>query len=466
MRSGTSLAAALAIVAIATPAGAEPITKSDFNLVYFQGPVTSSSRVIGLAGAFTAIAEWCEGEYANAASPAARPRSSLRAFDYDLCLGFTTPGAFGGNDFENAGRGSTSSRFLDSTTLNLGLQIIYRMFGATVNFDTYTLGVVTGGALPGRTDIGINRFTTSAAVSLLGGQLLLGLGLRTASLDANETVEGTTTRELNRGGVGFQIGAIVAPHSLPFRVGATARGPIVIDDTAGQAGGKILPQSIVVPWEIELGGAIELGARTFNTAWVNPAIEEDVIADRWQARARARLDERNRILAATAPAEREAKREALERAEKDLAKKDDDAMDAEIAALRKWRTGMRHTEKRQTAIVMASLLFTGAVSNAVSVTGFIDQQRIPYGGRVSVSPRIGLEGELIKNWVMVRAGSYLEPSLFADVPYRAHFTGGFDLKLFVFNPFGIFGADPWRIRVAVDVASRYFNTSFSLGKYY
>lgn len=467
MRAGPWLAAAaLAILAFATPAAAEPITKSDYTLEYFQGPVTSSSRVIGLAGAFTAIAEWCEGEYANAASPAARPRSSLRAFDYDLCLGFTTPGAFGGNDFENAGSQSKSSRFLDSTTLNLGLQIIYRMFGATLNFDAYTLGVVTGGPAATRTDIGINRFTTSAAVSLLGGQLLLGAGMRTASLVVDETLGDATAREIDRGGVGFQLGAIAAPHSLPFRVGFTARGPIAIDGTEGQAGGKILPQRIVLPWELEVGGALELGARTFNTAWVDPAIEEDVIRARYRSRIRARLDQRNRILAATPPAERKQKKEALERADKAADDKDDDEMDAEVAALRKWRTGMRHTEKRQTAILMASLLFTGPVANAVSITGFIDQQRIPYGGRLSVSPRIGLEGELIKNWVMVRAGSYLEPSLFADVPYRAHFTGGFDLKLFVFNPFGIFGADPWRIRVAVDVASRYFNTSFSLGKYY
>lgn len=459
-------AAALATVLVASPAAAQPITKSDYTLVYFQGPVTSSSRVIGLGGAFTAIAEWCEGEYANAASPAARPRSSLRAFDYDLCLGFTTPGAFGGNDFENAGTKSTSSRFLDSTTLNLGLQIIYRMFGATLNFDAYTLGVVTKGPPPGRTDVGINRFTTSAAVSLLGGQLLLGLGLRIASLTGTETIQDTTTRQFSQGGAGVQVGAIVAPHALPFRVGATARGPIVIDDTAGVASGKILPERIVLPWEIELGGALELGARTFNTEWVNPAIEEDAVRERYRTRIRARRDARNRILASTPIGELKKKKAELDRVDEPLDDKDEAAMDAEVEALRKWRTAMRHTERRQTAILMASVLFTGAVADGVSLTGFIDQQRIPYGRQVSVSPRLGLEGELIKNWVMVRAGTYLEPSLFEGVPYRAHFTGGFDLKLFVFNPFGIFGADPWRIRVAVDVAPRYFNTSFSLGKYY
>ena len=145
--------------------------------------------------------------------------------------------------------------------------------------------------------------------------------------------------------------------------------------------------------------------------WVNPAIEENVIRARYRKPGHSRPDAKDRA-----------------------------AMEAELKALEERRTAERHRQQRQTAIVMASLLFTGGEPNAVSITGFIDQQRIPYGSRFSVSPRIGVEAEMIKNWLMVRAGSYLEPSLFEDVPYRAHFTGGLDLKLFVFNPFGIFRA--------------------------
>ena len=426
---------ALALSLTASAAHAEPITANDYTLEYFQGPVTSSGRVIGLGGAFTAVAEWCEGEYSNAASPAARPRSSVRAFDFDLCLGFTAPGAFGGSDFENAGRNATSTRFSGSATFNLGLQIIYRMFGATLVFDTFTLHVPSAAR---QTDIGINRVTTSVATSFFSGQLLLGLGLRAATFEANLTDSaGVKTQDFSQGGVGIQVGAIVAPTKFPFRLGVTARGPISVDGLQGVSGGKILPSRLELPWEVEVGGALELGARTFNPVWVNPAIEENVIRARYRKPGRGRPDPQ------------------------DVA-----AMEAELKALDERRTAERHRQKRQTAIVMASLLFTGGVPNAVSITGFIDQQRIPYGSRLSVSPRVGLEAELVKNWLMVRAGSYLEPSLFDDVPYRAHFTGGLDLKLFVFNPFGIFGPDPWRIRLAADGAVRYFNTSFSLGKYY
>ena len=456
---------ALAVSLVASTAHAQQaITDNNYTLEYFQGPVTSSGRVIGLGGAFTAVAEWCEGEYSNAASPAARPRSSLRAFDFDLCLGFTAPGAFGGSDFENAGRNATSTRFSGSATFNLGLQIIYRMFGATLVFDTFTLHVPNAST---QTDIGINRITTSVATSFLSGQLLLGVGLRAATFQANTTdAAGVTTQDFSQGGAGFQVGAIIAPSKFPFRLGVTARGPISIEDVQGKAGGKILPSRVELPWEVEVGGAVELAARTLNPVWVNPAIEENVIRDRYRGLDKARLDEQRRILASTAPDQRKRKRDELEKIEHDAKAKDTEAMDAELVVLAAKQAAERHRQKRQTAILMGSLLVTGGVPNAVSITGFIDQQRVPYGSRTSVSPRIGIEGELVKNWLMVRAGSYLEPSLFDDVPYRVHFTGGLDLKLFVFNPFGIFGPDPWRIRLAADGAARYFNTSFSLGKYY
>ena len=204
------------------------------------------------------------------------------------------------------------------------------------------------------------------------------------------------------------------------------------------AGGKILPSRIALPWEIEVGGALELGTRTLNPVWVNPAIEENVIRARYRKPGHSRPDAKDRA-----------------------------AMEAELKALEERRTAERHRQQRQTAIVMASLLFTGGEPNAVSITGFIDQQRIPYGSRFSVSPRIGVEAEMIKNWLMVRAGSYLEPSLFEDVPYRAHFTGRpGSSSSSCSTPSGSSESDPWRIRLAADGAARYFNTSFSLGKYY
>ena len=89
--------------------------------------MTTASRVIGLAGAYTAIAEWCEGEYSNAAAPAVRAPYSLGKWDYDICLGFTNPGAFSGTDFENKGANfqSLPTRFSNSVTVNAGLEVQY-----------------------------------------------------------------------------------------------------------------------------------------------------------------------------------------------------------------------------------------------------------------------------------------------------------------------------------------------------
>src|SRR5438270_468181 len=74
-------------------ADAPQITSSNFNLDLSQGPVITASRVIGLAGAYVPLAEGCEGEYSNTASPSVRVPYSLGKWDYDICLGFTNPGA-------------------------------------------------------------------------------------------------------------------------------------------------------------------------------------------------------------------------------------------------------------------------------------------------------------------------------------------------------------------------------------
>jgi hypothetical protein len=67
---------------------------------------------------------------------------------------------------------------------------------------------------------------------------------------------------------------------------------------------------------------------------------------------------------------------------------------------------------------------------------------------------------------MVRGGTYLEPARYAASFSREHFTLGLDIRLFKFNPWGLLGDDPWRIRLAADVSARYFNYGLSLGKYH
>jgi hypothetical protein len=82
----------------------------------------------------------------------------------------------------------------------------------------------------------------------------------------------------------------------------------------------------------------------------------------------------------------------------------------------------------------------------------------------SVSPRLGLESEVVPHYLKLRAGSYYEQARAAGVQSRVHGTGGFDLRLFEWDVFGLHRPfDYWQLSVGVDAARSYLNTSFSIG---
>jgi hypothetical protein len=86
------------------------------------------------------------------------------------------------------------------------------------------------------------------------------------------------------------------------------------------------------------------------------------------------------------------------------------------------------------------------------------------GEHTVVTVRAGVESELIPTWLVVRGGSYYEPSRFRDGHARVHGTGGFDVRLLRSTIFGLFPDDTlFRVSGAVDVARDYFGWSLGAG---
>jgi hypothetical protein len=84
--------------------------------------------------------------------------------------------------------------------------------------------------------------------------------------------------------------------------------------------------------------------------------------------------------------------------------------------------------------------------------------------RPLLSPRVGLETEIIPRWLRLRGGSYLELPVTEDGEARLHGTLGADIKLFPFSVFGLIAPfDWWSFSFAADVAENYLNTGFSVG---
>jgi hypothetical protein len=119
-----------------------------------------------------------------------------------------------------------------------------------------------------------------------------------------------------------------------------------------------------------------------------------------------------------------------------------------------------YRDERQLTVAL-ELSMTGAVSNGYGMEAFAARQLQRSGRDISLTPRLGLESELIRGWLRLRAGTYREPSRFEGTTGRWHGTGGAEGRLFKFQLFG--QERRVSLSIAADLASRYKNGGLSLG---
>jgi hypothetical protein len=106
-------------------------------------------------------------------------------------------------------------------------------------------------------------------------------------------------------------------------------------------------------------------------------------------------------------------------------------------------------------LVATDLIVNGPSENAIGIESFLAQEYLRVGESLTLGARLGVESEVISNRLRVRAGSYFEPSRYAEETGRLHATVGADLRVKLgWN---------WRINTAVDVAPGYRNFGLGLG---
>lgn len=86
---------------------------------------------------------------------------------------------------------------------------------------------------------------------------------------------------------------------------------------------------------------------------------------------------------------------------------------------------------------------------------------------MTVSPRLGFETEVWPTRVKLRAGTYIEPTRFAESTLRVHGTFGFDVSVLKWNVFGLWPDDyRWQVSFSLDFARAYGAFSFGIGGWY
>jgi hypothetical protein len=410
------------------PNGA-PIDTSSYTLDLHEGPVIGSTRVVGLSGSVSPVTAGVEGYAINPASVALRTPWSRGWADWALDLSLSGTADITGNDFDNNGDGQFAPEATEFGSGGLGVQL--GAWGIGYRVETAKYLVETNDGLSFFTVASLLRGSLVAGYAFADGQLAIGYGIDVYALelDRSEVETGGVSRDAAVQGLAVQFGAIWAPVALPLRVGLSARFPITDgeatapDNVEPDASGNYPNGRFYVPREIrapvELHAAVQWQwLRPLNVRWLNP---HDATSD---------------------------------------------AARAQLAAAEPASTEPPAVQPRSSQLLLsAALKLTSAVQDGVGVESFFDQTVERSGERFSVSPRAGIEGEPLLDWLVLRAGSYLEPTRFRTGSDRWHATAGCDVHVpIAWSVFGLFADDTtFRVSGAVDAAERYFVWSVSAG---
>jgi hypothetical protein len=479
--------AVTAALAVPATAAAQP-ADNDYTIDLFQGPILAPTRVISMGGAYAGLAEGLAGVVANAAAPAVRHAYSTGWWEGELDFSVSIPTPLSGSDdFDNSG--DVDADYSSFVYLAGGgvLQAGPFGFGFFADVQRYT---ITFPPEEAATVVTVGRYHALAAWLFFGDQLSLGGGARAVTLGVS-----ADDAELTIAGAAPQLGFLLKPNDMPFRLGATYRhvvrastsigsGSTVDEQGVERAGRLVLPDHVELPWEVEIGVAAQVGPRPLNPAWINPADHEDELRAAYEERAVARRRALETELAAVPDAAaRRALRVRLEAERAEEERREGARLEADLERLRDERLARARNWPRSALLVTLDLVVTGAVDQGIGLERFLAQAEaappvgtcrpIASGEQVSVSPRLGIEMEPWPERLHTRLGTYYEPQRYRFEPPRCddrvgrqHFTFGADVKLFSTTWFGLVSEVTYKLQGYADVAPRYQSFGGGIGIWY
>jgi hypothetical protein len=447
-------------VSLARPLAAAPppLITSDFQIDLFQGPILGSSRVVGLGGAYAAVAEESVGIPFNPASVGHRTYYSVDRFDWDVGLDFLIPGLFQGDDFDYDNNGHTASTDAYSWVVNG--QIQYEAWGIGVIWRGQTFSVSESTSTTDRTyDLGLWLIQACFAYSFLDHQLILGGGVRVGRLQTRQRGQQELFALTTLGG---DVGALYAPLRWPFRLAASFSSPLSREApkecTEQQCPpGFVMPTGVALPWEVRIGAAYYLGAKPFNR--MPPFMVEKPTSPLQPSASQPSASQPSASQPSASPPSGSQPSASPPSGSQPSASQPSGSQPAEKKPEKK-RDFDRDYRGGRYVMISIELDIVGNVDDAIGLDGFIDQVRERSGEKICFSPHLGVESEVWRRRLRLRAGAYYEPTRFAESSGRFHGTFSFDLRLFDFS---LLIERSVRVGAAIDVAARYSNVAFTVG---
>ncbi len=237
---------------IVWPAGAQTPPPYDPAYAIEAPPVAPywGHRIMGMGGAFVAVAEGAEGIPTSLCSLANRRPNQAGYFDYDLALSWVVPANSIDLDFRESPT-PTDMRFLA-----FGGLVRLGRFGFGLFFDSadYAPGGTSGAG-----SASVLRGTMGLGWALPGGDFVLGVGYALLGYTFADP-SGEAVPYVFANAVGADL--LYRPKGKSFRLGAAVRLPAVA--RIDRPDGSRLPPAIVRPGEFSLGASWWLGDGPLN----------------------------------------------------------------------------------------------------------------------------------------------------------------------------------------------------------
>lgn len=439
----SALLLACCLLASTTRARAQTprFTSNDYAIDLITGPLLGGGRIVGMAGAYTAIASGIDGAVFNPAGYAERYEKEVDWFAWDVTGGLWLSLVFKRNDFDNNGKTTRGGGQTYQAMLGLRLQFGHFGSGVTWTGRFYKLRDDQGRSF----DVTLQTVRTGSGYSFLNGGLVAGFTVAGYSLE----ISGQGDKDVSFSGLGGEVGVLLRPARKRYRAGLVGRTPVNatlttpdnVDRSEGarRALGLVLPYAVHVPWELSVGFAYQFGERRTNTPWRNThqlrkALTQQIIEGTYEPP------------------------DTYGEAPYDPLPSDPrKAVDVAMATYREAERRLRRHQPRRYVLLSSDFIVYGATSDGHGLEAFLNQTPERSGRKVSYGARVGVESEVWPDRVKLRCGTYVEPSRFRRGLYRVHGTAGFDVRLF----------DIWRWSVrgtgTVDLAPRYFNWGVAFG---
>jgi hypothetical protein len=341
-----------------------------------QGPVLGAATTIGAGGAVIGRAEGSGAQFANPAAVANRdPHNGLRWYAWDWTLNAMDIGLLGKDapDFDNDGERASAANTLHVVMPSLALAFGRLGLGVAIHAHEFRLCLdPTTSQCPVEETFIYTSIVNSASVAyaLRDGELIVGAQVSTPV--ATFVLAGVETALPMETASSLGVGALWRPPGVQWRLGAVVRSGassrLALDDGDEVIANRVMPERIIVPWEVGLGAAYNFGRRPINLPLMFGAPGE------------AASDVKN--------------------------------------------------YPRDDSILTLDVVLVGPSQDAIGLESWLAQEDERAGKRATVSIRAGYEHELRADRFRGRLGSYFEPSRFEEGRGRLHLTTGCDVRIF------------------------------------